>query len=42
VLPDYRRDGDGLKRVLPSRRQIPKAVAAFAELAEARLHKHWL
>jgi DNA-binding transcriptional LysR family regulator len=42
VLPDYRRDGGGLKMVLPSRRQVPRAVAAFAEFAEARLHKHWL
>lgn len=37
VLPEYWRDGGGLKLVFPSRRQVPRAVAAFAEFAEAHL-----
>ncbi len=37
VLPDYRRDGADLNIVLPSRQQIPTAVAAFVEFATMRL-----
>ena len=37
VLPAYRRDGADLNIVLPSRQQIPSAVAAFVEFATMRL-----
>ena len=38
VLPDYRRDGADFNVLLPSREQIPAAVAVFVEFAMARLH----
>lgn len=34
VLPNYRRDGGGVHAVYPSRRQLPRAVAALTELVE--------
>jgi DNA-binding transcriptional LysR family regulator len=37
VLPEYRRDGADLNIVVPSRQQIPAAVVAFTEFAEAKL-----
>jgi DNA-binding transcriptional LysR family regulator len=41
VLPEFHRETDGLQLVLPSRRQIPPAVAAFAEFASVRLTRDW-
>jgi DNA-binding transcriptional LysR family regulator len=37
VLPLYKRDSGGFHVVLPSRQQVPAAVAAFAAFAETRL-----
>lgn len=37
VLPDYRRHGADFNIVLPSRQQVPAAVAAFVEFATKRL-----
>ena len=36
VLPEYRREGRGMYAVLPSRRQIPRAVSAFVDFAAAK------
>jgi len=40
VLPEYRRDGADLNVVLPSRRQIPAAVAAFIDFVQAKMGLH--
>ncbi len=37
VLPDHRRHGSDFNIVLPSREQIPAAVAAFVDFADGRL-----
>ena len=37
VLPEYRRGGSDFSVVFPSREQIPLAVLAFADFAQARL-----
>lgn len=41
VLPDHRRDGGGMQVVLPSRRQIPRAVSAFVDFAAQRVQWDW-
>jgi DNA-binding transcriptional LysR family regulator len=37
VLPQHRREGSGMYAVLPSRRQVPRAVSAFLDFATAKI-----
>jgi len=37
VLPAFRRESGGMYAVLPSRRQVPRAVAAFLEFATEKI-----
>lgn len=37
VLPEHRREGSGMYAVLPSRRQVPRAVSAFLDFATEKI-----
>jgi DNA-binding transcriptional LysR family regulator len=37
VLPQHRREGGGMYAVLPSRRQVPRAVSAFLDFATEKI-----
>jgi len=41
VLPEHRREGGGMQVVMPSRRQVPRAVAAFVDFAARRVAWDW-
>lgn len=41
VLPGYRRELGGFHAILPSRRQIPRAVSAFVEFVAEQLSSDW-
>ncbi len=41
VLPEYRREGGGMQLVMPHRRQVPRAVTAFADFVMRRVQWDW-